>query len=170
MTDIESKGLYMGIDPGKSGAFALIDALDPYKNFVSDYFPKDETSLCQLFLHYQDQIKGAVVETFVPFGVSKTSMCVLARNVGLWEMCLMMCNIPYTFITAATWQKAYFYKGFIYKGNKKGRRPALKEHSLKSANALFTNAELNKKKDDGRADALHMALAARDYFMDDDGE
>lgn len=153
--------LYMGIDPGKSGAVALIDYNEPYKTwatFDTGEFPEDNVAA---LIPYMDKIKGCVIEKVNAFGMGRTSAFTFGCNVGMWLGILAALDIPHQAVTPQAWQKAYFASPY-----RKGKdRKAIKKHSIKSAESLFDGFTCRIGRAD-KADALHLALAARDLFGD----
>ncbi len=140
---------YIGIDPGQTGAIAVIHP-DGYE--VYDW-PGDEVlaaeivgSLCTRFriaLAAVEQVnampKQGVVSQF-KFGA----------NFGAWKGILASFRIPFRTVRPQEWQK-----GIVPK-NDGAEKP-----SLAVARRMFPAAELLRKKDHGRADALLIADWAR---------
>lgn len=164
---IKCSGLYLGVDTGINGAFALIDKDDPFNNYRSHVFPRDEPNKLVFQLYpYSEHILGACVEDNYFGTANRKAAKDLHLNIGFWLGVLSVFPFPSVTITAQQWQKATFCRAFVHHGKKASRASALKHHSVDSAKKLFKSYEYTKLKDNHRADALHIALAAREYFHD----
>lgn len=144
---------YIGIDPGKSGAVALIHE-EGYEVFD---WPGDSTLASDIIRSWlaRYNVVFAVLEKISAMpkqGV--VSMFSLGQNLGIWQGILSALCIPYMMPTPRQWQK-----GLVDK--KSGLDP--KARSLTTARRLFPNAPLDRKKDHGRADALLLAFWAKTY-------
>jgi len=142
--------LFMGVDPGASGAFAIISNNNTV--FELQDWPGDEIHLSDLVRTILEEIHNngyslmAAIEychAMPKQGV--TSMFKFGTNYGIWKGVLAMAEIPFYTVTPQKWQK-----GLIKKAQDK--KPA-----LAAAGRLFPNAELYGPRGggkDGRADAL----------------
>ena len=145
---------YLGIDPGKSGAAALIheDGQDVFD------WPGDVALAADKLKEWRIQynIAGAALEkvTARP-GQGVVSMFSFGQNLGSWQGMLSALSIPFVMPTPQAWQK-----GLIDK--KAGKDP--KSCSLATARRLFPDADLRLKKHHGRADALLLGWWAREKF------
>jgi len=145
--------MWCGIDVGAKGALAIIDEEGAK---VYD-FPGDISSLGNLFINEMigKKIKGCVIEKVSAMpkqGV--VSMFKFGCNFGSYLGILSVLQIPHILVTPQSWQKKMLDAGT---GN-------TKERSLNMARRLFPDIDLSKKKHDGRADALHLARYAIEYF------
>lgn len=142
---------HIGIDPGKSGALALITG-DHHQ--VEDY-PGDPAQVVDVLrawmLEYDIRL-AALEKVGARPGQGVVSMFTFGQNVGAYQGILSALKIPFVMPTPRQWQK-----GLI--DQKAGPDP--KTRSLATARRLFPNAELSRKKDHGRADALLMAFYAK---------
>ena len=142
---------FIGIDPGRGGAAALIP---------EDDLPRTEdwrgvAEACDLLRDWSQEfyIPLAALEHVHSFrGQGVKSTFSFARNFGMWEAALASTGIPYLLPTPREWQK-----GLVKPSD--GDNP--KERSLSVARRLFPDAELARKRDHGRADALLMAWWAQ---------
>jgi len=142
---------YVGVDPGKSGALALITG-DHYE--VQDY-PGDPAQVVDIMRSWAVgfHIRLAALEKVgARPGQGVVSMFTFGQNLGAYQGILAALGIPFTMPTPQQWQK-----GLV--DHKAGPDP--KARSLVTARRLFPNAELSRQKDHGRADALLMAFWAR---------
>jgi crossover junction endodeoxyribonuclease RuvC len=81
-----------------------------------------------------------------------TSTFKFGANFGTWQGIIAVLGLPCLMPRPAEWQK-----GLVRKSD--GKDP--KARSLAVARRLFPDAELSKKKDHGRADALLLAWWAK---------
>jgi len=158
------RDLVMGIDPGLTGAIAIINVKDPRNPFIVDVFDtptfevngKKQMNLQLLTTQVENHaisIRRALIEdVFVMTGKeSRGSMFNFGRVFGQVEGVVSSFNIPLHHTKPAVW------KSVLGLGRDK-------DHSRQMASRLFpTEAKrFEKKKDDGRAEAVLLAtLAAR---------
>lgn len=139
---------YLGIDPGVTGAIALIH---PDGQVVEDW-PGDEVAAVNLirFLALQYDIRRAAIEDMGtgPFK-GKLAFVKLSENKGIWRGILASHGIPFRLVWPQQWQK-----GIV--PPKSG-----KEGSLAVARRLFPNMDLHRRADHNRAEALLIAEYVR---------
>lgn len=142
--------IYIGIDPGKSGAMAIIfDGMDE-----TILTPFDEREYAHLLRELNSQIAKACLEhvTAMPKqGV--TSMFNFGQNFGYIKGLLEAFQIPYELVRPQKWKKEFSITGD-------------KNSSIEVCKRLFPGVSLRKtercrKDDDGMAEALLMAEYAR---------
>jgi len=154
LTKKKDSMIYMGIDPGQTGALAVIEGQNIK---VWDY--QDGEALLYLQSLCQPEIYACLeaVHAFPKQGV--TSVFNFGTNFGLWQGRLGALNIPYDLVTPTKWQAQVFDSG-----KKTGDR---KQMALDRARRLFPSMlhRLKRKKDDGRADALLIAEYCRRMFQ-----
>ena len=141
---------WIGIDPGKSGAIALITRDE---QLVMDW-PGDAAGAAELLLTWRIgyHIELVALERVGSMpGQGVKSMFSFGENFGTWQGILAALGIPYVMPRPQEWQKGLVSPA---DGEPKGR-------SLAVARRLFPDAELDRKKDHGRADALLLAWWAR---------
>jgi hypothetical protein len=85
-------------------------------------------------------------------GQGVTSVGSLLRGRGLWEGILGVLQIPHRLVTAQSWKRRY------------GLLRTEKDASRVAAERRFPGVDLSKKKHDGRADALWLALYAKEVL------
>ena len=142
---------WVGIDPGKTGAMAII-----YESGeVVEDWPGSAAEAAEIMrewrLTYAVQLVALErVHAMPKQGVSSTFS--FGENFGIWQGIIATLAIPHLQPTPQEWQK-----GIVRKSDGKDA----KERSLAAARRLFPDAELSRKKDNGRADALLMAWWAR---------
>lgn len=147
---------YIGIDPGKTGAAALIS--DEGTHEIIDY-PRNPSLIVDTFRGWKvnhEIVMCALEKVGARPGQGVTSMFTFGRNLGVWEGIISAFSIPFMMPTPRQWQK-----GII--DMKAGGDP--KTRSLNTARRLFPDAELSRKKDHGRADALLLAFWAKRQWM-----
>lgn len=141
---------WIGIDPGKSGAIALITRDG---QLVTDW-PGDAAGAAELLLTWRLEYNVELVALervgSMP-GQGVKSMFSFGENFGTWQGILAALGIPYVMPRPQEWQKGLVIAG---DGDAKAR-------SLAVARRLFPDAELDRKKDHGRADSLLLAWWAR---------
>ncbi len=147
MADYSS--LYIGIDLGKQGALAVIDA-DRHVVFVAKA-PDSVAGMADLVREVQRWgiIQLVVLErTQAMPGNGVVAMHNYGRHAGAWDGVLTVLRIPVVQPYPKIWQVVVQAPGC--------RRDEAKKRSIASAKRLF-GVEL-KRCQDGVADALHMAL------------
>lgn len=152
--------IYIGIDPGLSGAIAVFDmenghlsVLDmPTVEIIRNGKKKREVN-AQMLATIMRNVDGDARAVMERVGaMSKqgvTSVFSFGRSAGIVEGVLAALMIPTTIVTPQTWQKAASVRGG-------------KDGSRQRAAELFPNYAglFARKKDDGRADAALMAWFA----------
>ena len=152
--------LVAGIDPGKNGAVAVVDA-DTLKAEVFP-MPADIMELARILERYQ--LKLVVMERQQPFpkqGVK--SVFNLGRHYGCLETVIRLKKIPLEIVSPQKWQRELLGnisvpKGLTRKDAKAYRRKETKRRSLERAKRLFPNLAEEIGSHDGKADALNIAL------------
>ncbi len=152
-------GYVVGIDPGKGGALALL-SLDLREARVWDC-PADYLSVSELWTEIRagHQVVAAAIEQVGAFRVAGrtqggTSMFSFGQNFGVWLGLLAGSAVPHTTVRPQRWQASLL----------DGASGDPKERSLLMARRLFPFLDLHRKKDHGKADALHLARwAAREF-------
>jgi hypothetical protein len=149
----EVEQMFMGVDPGESGAFAIIDNNNTILELHD--WPGDEIALADLILSIMSEIKGAgyslvaaieKVHSMPKQGVASSFK--FGTNFGIWRMGMAMAKIPFYTPPPQQWQKGILHKA-------QDKKPA-----LAAAGRLFPKAELYGPRGggkDGRADALLIA-------------
>jgi len=142
---------FIGIDPGASGAVALIgdDVV-----LVEDW-PGDPGAAADLLRSWlvQYNVKLCALERVASRpGQGVSSVFSFGTNYGTWQGLLSALCVPYILPTPQAWQK-----GLIVPSD--GTDP--KARSLAVARRLFPGVDISRKKDHGKADALLLATHAR---------
>jgi crossover junction endodeoxyribonuclease RuvC len=143
---------FLGIDPGQSGAAALIVADG---SLLVEDWPGDPVAAADLLRSWaiHHHIRMAALERVASRpGQGVSSVFAFGTNYGIWQGLLAALSIPYTLPTPQAWQK-----GVIVPSD----GPDPKSRALAVARRLFPAADLSRKKDHGRADALLLAYHAR---------
>jgi hypothetical protein len=143
---------WLGIDPGISGAIALLSETDD----ISVYdWPGDPAQASNFIIEW---LKDYSVQLAVLERVSAMpkqgvrSVFHFGFNYGQWDGLLAALKIPFIKDPPRLWQK-----GLIRKTD----GPDTKSRSLSVARRLFPNADLRLKKHHNRADAILLAYYAR---------
>ncbi len=142
---------FLGIDPGATGCAALIhdgghDLFD---------WPGDPALVVPRLADWlaRFEIKLAAFEKVHAMpGQGVVSMFTFGQNVGAWHGILAAMAIPFITPRPQEWQK-----GIVDRKAGKDTKAA----ALATARRLFPDADLGRKKDHGRADALLLAWWAR---------
>ena len=150
-----------GIDPGKRGAIAVVDA-DTLKAEVFP-MPEDIVELAQMLDQIQS-LKLVVMERQQPFpkqGVK--SVFNLGRHYGCLETVIRLKKIPLEIVSPQKWQRELLGnisvpKGMSRKEAKAYRRRETKRRSIERAKRLFPDLADDIGNHDGKADALNIAL------------
>lgn len=154
--------IYLGIDPGFSGAIASLDSVSGSLNVIdmpilSSTKGKTEMDHIRLF----DALSvpaGTSVECLLEFVASRPGQSAPAtfrfgQGYGAIEMALAANRIPIRYITPSKWKK---YFGL---SSDKGASRGLATKRFPTKADLFTRV-----KDDGRAEAALIALYALEHF------
>jgi len=156
------RSLVMGIDPGLTGAIAILNVKDPKNPFIVDVFDtptfeingKKQMNLQLLTTQVENHaltIRRALIEdVFVMTGKeSRGSMFNFGRVFGQVEGVVSSFNIPLHHTKPAVW------KSVLGLGRDKNQ-------SRQMASRLFPSEakRFEKKKDDGRAEAVLLAMLA----------
>lgn len=153
---------FLGVDPGLSGAVALLDPdgaciwcrdtptalrLDSAKRERRDYALADMRTL--LVEAAADGLLACLesVHAFPEQGVSSTFA--LGRGFGIWLGLLAGVQVPFICVNPVRWKSHY---GLLRAG---------KQASRLQAQQRWPNIDLHLKKHDGRSDAMHLADYAR---------
>jgi hypothetical protein len=147
MTKNKEDRIWVGIDPGKTGAVAILDE-SGWVDFHDFQDPPTAGKKLRC-ANKRWRIQLACLEKVHAFreqGV--VSGFNFGANFGMWEGILCALDIPYRLITPKTWQK-----GMLTKAD--GLTP--EKQALKVARGLFPKAELHLAKHKDRACALLMA-------------
>lgn len=158
-----TKGLYVGVDPGKNGAVVIIDCqaqivdkspmfvdlggeLDPvaYYNFLS----KNSNHISHVFVEKVNAMPGQGVTSMFSFGQAFMFSYVVPK----------LMKLPLTLVTPQSWQKV-MHEGI-------DKTLAAKKRSLIAFNRLFPGLDLRKTErckgpHDGMIDALLLANYGR---------
>lgn len=144
--------VFIGVDPGKSGGYALIDTLRGTKNT----FPWDDHMFIndmRFLSESGEEAKCCLEKVGAMPGQGVTSMFSFGKSAGFIEGVLEAFEIPYQLVPPQTWKKA-----FSLNSNK--------QTSIEVCQRLFPEVSLMrtercKKPHDGMAEALLMAEYAR---------
>jgi len=150
---------YLGIDPGITGGIAVVS--DKTAGVKREYaeahrYPGDISLAVDLLrdIHLGNtRITLAAIEqvhSMPKQGVASSFK--FGMGFGAWLGALSALQIPYVLVTPRKWQKAMLDAG----------TGETKERSLSMARRLYPDVELKYKKDNGMADALHLARWARE--------
>lgn len=131
--------LYIGIDPGKSGAIAIIldDGtlyVEPYKVGIPDLF--DLLILCSKYKHSCMLEK---VHAFPGQGVCSTFS--FGVNYGVWLALLDSSNIAYSNPTPQAWIKHYIKLGTFTKQERKRELKHMAQSLYPSTKVTLINAD-----------------------------
>ena len=146
--------LAIGIDPGKSGALAVM-YLDDDKSLIRiKIVPFEEQAYRDALECCKDERVACLVEKVGAMpGQGVVSMFNFGRNLGLIEGMLMALHLPYQLVPPQTWKKEFSLSSD-------------KQMSIDVCKRLFPNINLlatprSRKESDGLAEALLMAEYAR---------
>lgn len=152
--------IYIGIDPGQTGAVATACYFNhhPRRLWAVYDWPGDESSAADLLRDELKTLNDVVpsihcfaaledVHSMPKQGVASTFK--FGTNFGIWRGILAALEIPFILVRPQQWKKRFNL-------NKKD-----KMESLYAARRQWPQLELHLKKHHGRADALWLALYAR---------
>lgn len=148
--------IFIGIDPGKSGALAAI-----FENGAIEIIPFNSSGYIDHLAQYAEitqlsEIRCCVEKVSAMPGQGVTSMFNFGHNLGFIEGCLQSFRIPYQLVPPQTWKKEFSLSSD-------------KNKSIEVCQKLFPDIKLLptdrcKKPNDGMAEALLMAEYARRKF------
>ncbi|MCK4792363.1 MAG: hypothetical protein KAV87_52015 [Desulfobacteraceae bacterium] len=139
--------IYIGIDPGMSGAIASINE-DGGSLLVEDCPQNnDSVEMYRILKRLYSDDAMVAIEKPVAFKMGRTSALNYGTNFGIWLGIISAMRIAFETVSPQKWQKGLFKK----------TDGAGKERSLKVARRLWPNADLRYKKHHGRSDALLIA-------------
>ncbi len=164
---MEQNKYYIGIDPGMSGAVAIISdndvvVLDTPTTFVKKGKKNKtmyvESSMADILSPFMEKDVHVFIEKVHSMpGQGVTAMFSMGEGYGLWRGIVAALKLPYTLITPQSWKKK------MMEGMGK-EKPA----SCYRAQQLFPNVELFGPKGgakDGRGDALLIAQYGKVEFL-----
>ena len=148
--------IYIGIDPGKSGAMAVL-----YDDWGGDVVVRVIKFDCREYAQTLRDLSGQRVKACLEHvgampGQGVTSMFNFGQNFGYIKGLLDAFQIPYELVRPQKWKKAFGITGD-------------KNSSIEVCNRLFPGVSLRRtdrcrKDDDGKAEALLMAEYARRHL------
>lgn len=158
--------LYLGIDPGKNGGAAVLDAQGDY---VDAWRWREEEPLLS-FNKLSIYVEGIVrtylerVNLFRELSVDQIlRMAPMVGNSAKWEMMCVILGLPVTKIMPRIWQSRIGLAGYKKTRqlftNVKGKQLLLTPYNL--AKHLWPDAPLKTQADDGMAVGLLLAEVAR---------
>ena len=146
-----SRMIYIGIDPGKSGAMALMG--DDGNITVIPFDERRYLGHLKILAHPPCDVKACVEHVGAMPGQGVTSMFNFGKGFGWLLGVLEACNIPYELVRPQKWKKEFSITGG-------------KNSSIEVCRRLFPEVSLLpttrcRKDSDGMAEALLMAEYAR---------
>ena len=172
----QARVYYLGVDPGKNGGAALLDAGGGIIEVWRWREGKDPLSSYNILLKYAgyksiySYIEHIRLFPALPPAILLNTQALLV-NVGQWHAVLDLLGIPYLQITPADWQARYGLRHWRKRQAKldalanQAQVPAL-TNPLALARHLWPDAPLRTQADDGVAVALLLAdLARRDHLL-----
>lgn len=180
---MDTLSAYLGIDPGKKGGAALLDAaggfLDAWRWKEGGADPRhsgaDPRHSYDLLLRYGVRVVFTYIEKIelfrhLPINILLNTQALLV-NVGQWLAVLDLLSLNYGQITPEAWQARYGLRHWrkrqakLQALTKAAQVPALTS-PLALARHLWPQAPLRTQADDGMAVALLLAdLARRDHQL-----
>ena len=147
--------IYIGIDPGKKGAYAIIDDAGAYVFPWDDKMFVESMKVVTMVQEGGKPAKAiACVEKVGAFrGQGVTSMFNFGKSAGYIEGVLFALGIPYQLVPPMTWKKVFSLN------SDKQKSIEVCKHLFPDVGLLPT--ERCRKESDGMAEALLMAEYAR---------
>jgi len=151
--------LYLGIDPGKTGAAAALS--DDGKLFIHDWSDPQSADLWvrELLIDRYAIIPMAVIENVDQRKMPRKyqgSAYMLGMSVGHWQMLMSVYGIPYQMIDPKQWQAAFTDPRDRVQADPKKRSLASARRFMPGHGHFF-----ERVKDHNRADAALMACYAQ---------
>ena len=147
---------YIGIDPGKSGAYAFVRECDGRRDAWAS--PWDEDAFIAAMQSVRDDVVYVMLERVNAFpGQGVTSMFHFGANYGFIQGVLRAYAMPFETVPPTVWKKSYSL----------GKD---KTASVETARCLFPGVNLkrtqaSRKDDDGMAEALLLAEYGRKRYV-----
>jgi crossover junction endodeoxyribonuclease RuvC len=144
------QNLYLGVDPGASGGFAILDSAGA----IVDVSPMPDTprDIAEYFDEFGPRIKFALIEAVHAMpGQGVTSMFTFGWNKGLLDMALIA--IPHEHVLPRKWQQAFS----LIRKDKAETTTDKKNRHKERAQELFPKAKITH----AIADALLLAEHCR---------
>jgi len=167
---IRNNGIIIGIDPGKSGAVAVIDSEGKY---LDSYLWEERTKEEWLALA-EDNIGTVIMEDVTLISKSSKAMSGFYRNVGWWECFFEMLGEDVVYVNPRVWQKHFelleppkkYSDNFTKKEKDKAKREAKEAHKrkLKDFAVKKFGCNFKRRKDWDKADALLIAEYGRQHY------
>lgn len=146
---------YIGIDPGKTGAVAVLDVdLVAVRVIRPEYSARVYAETLREILNEFGPCVAALELTQGFPGQGMSSCHEYGRGAGWWEGALATLGMPCRLVSPNVWHKDVFDSRCAIKGKK--RAAALKARSIEQARRQWPAIAICKS-DDGIADALHIA-------------
>lgn len=146
---------YIGIDPGQTGAAAIITARytgEEYIDIIDYSDPQSLTPEIKEWAETYNIILAVIEKVHAMKKQGVVSSFNFGVNFGIWQGILTTLQIPYSFATPQAWQKGLFSKT---DGDKKKR-------GLAVVRRLYPRSEFFKlEKHHNRADAMLIARYAK---------
>lgn len=147
--------VYIGIDPGKNGGFAIID--DKGGVHVESWDNQEFAGNVRIASNENIRVIACVEKVGAMPGQGVTSMFSFGKAAGFIEGVLTSCNVPFQLVPPATWKKEFSLIG------------GSKQKSIEVAKRLFPGVSLRRTNKctvdhDGMAEALLLAEYARRRF------
>ena len=139
---------YAGIDPGKTGAIAVVSKDENYVVFDMPWIG-EYVDVQELYSMLPSHGMVIIEKSHVMRGQGITSSGNYMRGYGQIIACLQLKAIPFREVSSCTWKRAFN----LFKKSK--------DESRRVASQYFPNADLSLKKHHGRAEALLMAQYGR---------
>lgn len=151
--------IYIGVDPGKKGGYAVISKSETGQAVFAypwddDFFAMEMASLMQFKEH---GIVAAVEKVGARPGQGTVSMFNFGKNAGYIEGVLSAFGIPYQLVPPAKWKKEFSLIGKD------------KQASIITCHKLFPDLDLKRTErcrtdSDGKAEATLLACYAMRHF------
>ena len=143
--------LFIGVDPGQTGAMAVIDN---FQNIILlEDWPGNEIAAAKIVRnlldsHTDSYIKAAIEKVHSMPGQGVASSFKFGTNYGIWKGIMASFQIPFHEPTPQAWQKGVLKKA-------QDKKPAIAAASRLFPVAILTGPRGGSK--DGRADSLLIA-------------
>lgn len=141
--------LFVGIDPGFSGAFGIVDHNNEYVACGDLHHDKDVMHIDLIWQDILSHIRGRDYEIIIESvhtmpnqGVASSGK--FMKSFGQLVAMAQLANAPWHFVSPQKWKRDLGLSSD-------------KEESLKLARTMWPQAPLDRKKDNGRAEALLIA-------------
>lgn len=159
--------VYVGIDPGKSGAIAVLnrDGIEIFSSVVPKIGKEyDRHAVLNILRRLENkyEVRACLEDINGHVAKGRTTAFIMGAGKEMWEMALTACEIRYTRATPQKWQKVS-WEGVPIQyvtsvKNKSGKKKDTKKTSEIAFKRLFPNSDVYVTDNGGKSKNAHDGL------------